>query len=363
MRTAPDDAGLFDDSHHGEAPVALRQLDLFALNPAMQQYLTEKIIRRGAVLGHSRGLFEALTGDLKLDYDASVTRTASETFDARAGNCLSLVILASAFGKQLGTPLHYQLVHGEGAWTRTGGIVFLNGHVNILLDPYRRYGLMTGTSEPGLLIDFSPASGVRSRDVEEIAENTIIAMYMNNRAAETLVDGRIDEAYWWARSAVREDPSFVSAYNTLGVIYRRSGDLARAERVFSTALREAPRDPQLLVNLAVLYGQQGRSADAAGLRRRLASLDAYQPFQFLDAGYAAMAAGAPAEAMDLYRKELQHMPYSAEVHYAIAAASARLGDAGGARLHLAQAVQLSSNIRERDIYAGKLQRLQALHVN
>lgn len=358
---APD--ALFADDRYGEPPAALQQLDLFALSPAMEDYLRNHILKRSVILGHSRGLFTSLSEDLRIDYDAAITRTAAETFDAGAGNCLSLVILASAFAKRLEIPLRYQLVHGEGAWTRTSDLVFLNGHVNVVLDPHRRYGLTTGASEPGLVIDFAPASGVLSRDTEEIPERLIVAMFMNNRAAETLVAGDAQQAYWWSRGAIRAAPEFAGAYNTLGVVYRRSGEFDRAERSLQRGLALAPRDPQLLNNLAGLYEQTQRLAEAASLRARLARLDAYQPFQFLDAGYRAMAAGDVNGAMVLYRRELKHIPYSAEVHYAIAVASARLGDARDAEQHLGEAMRLSTNLHDRDIYAGKLQRLQALRLN
>jgi hypothetical protein len=56
--------------------------------------------------GQEYGLLEALyngskTG-LKLDYDASYTRNAAETYRDRAGNCMSLVIMTAAFAKELG---------------------------------------------------------------------------------------------------------------------------------------------------------------------------------------------------------------------------------------------------------------------
>ena len=37
-----------------------------------------------------------------------------------------------------------------------------------------------------------------------VGEDTILAMYMNNRAAEALVRGRVDDAYWLAREAIRQ---------------------------------------------------------------------------------------------------------------------------------------------------------------
>jgi hypothetical protein len=37
-----------------------------------------------------------------IEYDSTVTRTAAQTYAARAGNCLSLVIMTAAFAEELG---------------------------------------------------------------------------------------------------------------------------------------------------------------------------------------------------------------------------------------------------------------------
>ena len=53
-------------------------------------------------------------------------------------------------------------------------------------------------------------------------------MYMSNRAAESLTRNRVDDAYWFARAAISQDPHFLTAYNTLGVVYKRHGNLQEA---------------------------------------------------------------------------------------------------------------------------------------
>ena len=72
--------------------------------------------------------------------------------------------------------------------------------------------------------------------VTEIDERTVVAMFMNNRAVEALVQGRTNDAYAWAREAMRHDPSFIGAHNTLGTVYLRIGALAQASQVFDRLL-------------------------------------------------------------------------------------------------------------------------------
>lgn len=360
--TVPQMPALLADDRYGEPPAVLQSLDVFALSDPMRQFLQSDVPRLMKANGRGRGLYEAMRAKLRIDYDAAITRTAAEAYEARAGNCLSLVLLTAAFAKQLDIPVRYQLVHGEQSWTRVGDMVFLSGHVNIALEPGRS-GLGTRAYEPGFIIDFLPASDLSRQRTSELSEDAVIAMFMNNRAAEALVAGQTDAAYWWVRAALKRNPAFVSAYNTLGLVHRRHGELVLARRTFEAALAISPDDAQLLSNLVGLLVAQGQPDEAAPYERRLARLAPTRPFQFLDAGNAELAAGDAREALVLYRRELARMPYSAEVHYAIAVASARLGDARDAEQHLGEAMRLSTNLRDRDIYAGKLQRLQALQLN
>jgi Tfp pilus assembly protein PilF len=350
-------ATLFADADFGAAPPELSELDLFALSPAMRDFLAHDVSRYVRSNGAPRGLYEAIRSSLRIDYDAAMTRTAAQTFDAKAGNCLSLVILTAALARSLHVDVRYRFVPRARTWTRTQGMVWENGHVNIELSQ-RTNSIIA----PALIVDFVPTEDLQSQLAQEIDERTVIAMYMNNRAAETLAAGDAGSAYWWARAALGMAPEYAPAYNTLGVIYLdREPQLA--ERVFRFRLADAPDDPMLLSNLVVALDRQGRTDDAAQVRRQLAALDRYRPFEFLDKGNAAIASGDARTAMKFYREELKHLPYSAELHYAIAVASARLGDVRGAREHLDEAMQLSANLSDRDLYAGKLEKLRARQVH
>src|SRR5439155_18218674 len=123
-----------------------------------------------------------------------------------------------------------------------------------------------------LTIDFLPGEDIRGQRIRVVAEKTIVAMYMNNRAAESLALGQVNDAYWWARAAIEEDPRFMSAYNTLGVIYRRHGNLREAEQVLSLVLELEPGNTQVMSNLALVLNEQGRIVECAALTRKLEQL-------------------------------------------------------------------------------------------
>ncbi len=355
---APDH--LFRDELFTAPSTRVTAGDVFALSDAMRQYLQTEIGPRLRRKGPVHGLIDALyqQGELKLDYDASVTRNASQAFDARSGNCLSLVIMTAAFAKELGMQVRFQSAYLEEAFSRTSNLLLRSGHVNLSLGrPFhdsRQHPL-----ENPLTIDFLRPEELRGLRTREITEETVVAMFMNNKAVEALVDARLDEAYAWASEAVRKDASFLGAQNTLGVIYLRRGHLPAAEAVFSHVLKREAENKTALSNLARTYARQGRADESMALYRRLAQLEPDPPFHFFNQGLAAMKQRDYDAARDLFAKEVARADYHHEFHYWLGLANLSLGDIDRARKHLANALENSTSRKDRELYAAKLERLRA----
>ena len=352
---APASAALFDDAHFAAPSERIDASDVFALSDEMRHYLDTTMAEALRQKGRQGGLIDALykQGQLKLEYDVTLTRNAAQAFAARSGNCLSLVIMTAAFAKALDLQVGYQSAYTDATWSRSGDLYFRSGHVNIVLG--QRLMDRGGDGDPNrLMIDFLPADELRGLRTMAISEATVVAMYMNNRAAEALAQARLDDAYAWAREAMRQSPSFLGAWNTLGVIYLRHGDRALADRVFAEVLQREPANAQALSNRAQLLDQLGRADEAQALRRRLAQVEPYPPFHFFDLGMAAMQRGEVAAARELFAKEVERAAYHPEFQYWLGLASFRLGDLDAARKHLGLAVEGSATRGERDLYAAKL---------
>jgi predicted Zn-dependent protease len=195
---------LFSDPLFSALSERIATDDVFAVSGEMRRYLNTEIGEQLRTKGPQQGLIDALynKSQLKVEYDSTKTRNAAQTFNERAGNCLPLTI------------------------------------------------------------DFLPLGETRGLHSWIITENTAIAMYMNNRAAEALARGQVDDAYWWTRNAIRQDPGFVSSYNALGVVYLRHGNLPEAEQVLTHALRREPDNAQVMSNLAAGLADQGRVAES-----------------------------------------------------------------------------------------------------
>jgi tetratricopeptide (TPR) repeat protein len=333
--------------------------DVFALSEPMQRYLKEHIALEVRRQGRQAGLAEALyrRGQLRLDYDATYTRSAAEAFEARSGNCLSLVLMTAAFAKALGLDVRYQNAYLEETWSRSADLLVRSGHINVTLGS-RLLDAGTTRTVSALTIDFLPVGEIRGMRVQEIDEPTVVAMYLNNRAVELLAEGQVDEAYWWAREAVRRTPGFAGGYITLGVLYARRGADAPAAAVFARVLEREPDNTQALANQALTYQRLGRHADAAALQRRLARLEAQSPFQDFHLGLAAMKRQDYSTARALFAKEVNRADYYHEFHFWLALANYQLGDHEQARVHLKRAMDASTTRNDRDLYAAKLARLR-----
>jgi tetratricopeptide (TPR) repeat protein len=333
---------------------------IFALSEPMRQYLRVDIAAQLRTMGPHLGLIDALQkhDQLKLDYDAAMTRNAAETFDARAGNCLSLVVMTAALAKELGLQVRYQSAYREETWGRSGNLLLRSGHINITLD--RRISESSVYLFPNALtIDFLPAEQLRGLRTIDISEATVVAMFMNNRAVEALVQGRIDDAYAWARASIRHSPEFMSSLNTLGIIYMRKGALQPAEQVFSYVLEREPENTRAMANLTEAFTRQGKVVEAGALRQRLAQLEPEPPFHYFNLGLAAMKRNDYSSARELFAKEVARADYYAEFHYWLGLANFKLGDVDQASKHLALAREYSTTRGDRDLYSAKLAWLKA----
>jgi predicted Zn-dependent protease len=124
-------------------------------------------------------------------------------------------------------------------------------------------------------------------------------------------------------------------------------------------MAQEPSNPQIVANLVQVFGDQGRLAEAAALRQKLAQLETEPPFSFFERGQAALRRGDNAAARDLFAREVARAPHYHEFHYWLAVAHARLGETKQAREHLALAMENSTTRGDHDLYAAKLERIRS----
>ncbi len=327
---------------------------LFALSPAMHDFMNRELRSSVRAHGPQRGLYRALSegGHLRIDYDASQTRTAAETFEARAGNCMSLMLMTASLARELGLRVNFQLVEVAEIWTLSERFIMLNGHVNLSLgEPPRSLGF----PETGrIVIDFQPIDEAQFRRVRVLSEQTAVAMFFNNRAVELMEQGDADGAFAHLRAAMRADPGYLNGLNTLGVLFRRSGDPARAEASLKLLLELEPHNRNAAANLAGLWREQGRVAEAQALERELPS----SPFADYAEGMKRAGEGRWADAVEAFERQLRRSPDFHGLHFQLARAHLQLGHVRQARQYLEFAHEQAPTIGLRQRYQSKVEALR-----
>jgi tetratricopeptide (TPR) repeat protein len=355
---------LFDDAAYTLPIEPVSASALFTLSPEMRAYahspaFSQRLRDKGPV----RGLLEALykKGELKLEYESSMTRNAAETFAARSGNCLSLVVMTAAFAKELGMEVRFQSVDVDETWSRKASLYLVSSHVNLALGR-RPTDILHGADQTEDLytVDFLPPPDAARFHTLPLEEGSIVTLYMNNRAAEALVQDKIDDAYWWARTAVSRPGAPVAAFNTLGVVYLKRGDTQHAERVFRAALEREPDNLVVMQNLVPVLAAEGKAAESQALATRVARLDPNPPFSFFNEGMQAFHRGEFKKAKALFEREVERAPYNDEFHFWLAMTCLRLDEPAQAREQLSLAVDNSTRRDQRDRYSVKLMHLKSL---
>lgn len=363
QRTPPPQ--VFHDTLFQPPSAPIDTARVFALSPRMRAYLRDEISQASGK-DVRRQLFDALyrKDKLQLDYDSALTRDAAETFDARAGNCLSLAIMTAALARELNLIVQFQQIDVEESWSRAGNLYFAANHVNLTLgkplverNPYS--GGFNVELVNGLTVDFIPIPAKARENAKPLEEHTVIAMYLNNRAAEQLAAGKIDDAYWFSHKAAEVDPLFLNAYNTLGVIYMHADHMAEAEQTLRYALSQAPARTVFLSNLIQVLQKQDKLDEAAALQVRLAQLEPHPPFHFFQLGQEAMRLGDYARARRMFEQEIERVPDYHEFHFWLALANYQLGDVRAADAAMTRALANSTTRGDHDLYAAKLDRIRA----
>jgi len=292
-------------------------------------------------------------GQSDFRYQDNLTQTASETYAQRAGNCMSLVVMTSALADIFNIGTEFQDIAIEPVWDKQGDFYLINGHVNLRLLPAQSVHTVY-VSTHAILVDFMPERALRGVDKVQINRQTLTAMFYNNMAAESLMEGDLDRAYALVKAGLKSG-HFSSALNTLAVIYRHRGDEKRAEQVYRYALKFDPDDMTTLFNLAVILGNQGRLEEWAQIHKKLELARIRNPYYYYDMGEQAYDEHQYREALAWYQRAVDKADYRHEFFFGLSRTYWALGDEKRAKQNMEKALALSREAADQHRYQAKLQ--------
>ena len=289
------------------------------------------------------------------------TLPASEALEQQSGNCMSLAVLTTALANAAGIDIGYQLMEDLPVFEYEGSLVFKGVHLRTILyqkewTPPVFASLVV--ARPGLQVDYFPTN--RERFIANVPSARYLAMYYQNIAVEALEVADLNTAYWYALEALKQAPDHADAINTLAVVHRRAGDLAKAEQLYLYGLETGDNKPGLLKNYQALLLLQGREDEARKVANQLESFDDPSPYNWLHLAQTADQQHDFASARRYYRKAIALAPNLHEAHLGLALASFRAGDLVPARKALKNAIANANKPATRRLYESKLEALSRL---
>jgi Flp pilus assembly protein TadD len=320
--------------------------EVLAVSPEMRGFLTAHVARAAGRATRLRQLAHAIVsgGTFGLEYDET-TRTASETFRTRRGNCLSFSNMFLAMARRVGLDADYQEVDVPPDWSFKDDAFVLNRHVNVRVDLGK---------EGEHVVDFNMDDFRTAYDRRTISDARALAHFYNNMAVERMQAGDAASAFLYFRRAIGHDPSFAPAWTNLGILYLRKGQPDYAEAAYVQALRGDGGDLVAMSNLAHLYERHGDEKRAAAYRQRVADhrqQNPYYRFQLARDAFAALD-------YDLAIRHLKHAIRKKKnedrFYFLLGLSHMKKGDEQAARRWLSRAQEVAATDSLKRRYASKI---------
>lgn len=315
------------------------------LNEEVMAVIEERLDPGGSERARTNRILDFVFGWLDLEYELTPTRNAVETFEARAGNCLSFVNLFVGVAREQRLAPFYVEVIDHQRWNYQNGVVVSQGHI------------VAGMRIDGELstFDFLPYRPKSYRDFNPIDDVVATAHYYNNLGAEALMAGDLEKAQEWLNIAVELAPDFDKAVNNMGVLLLRQGEAEKALELYERALELDPKNVALLSNSARALQHLGRLKEASEALASIEETNQMSPYFYVYRGELALAEGDTARALDYMRKALSRDSEVPEVHVGLVKVYLARGDLDRAQHHVQRALKLDATHREARRYAVMLQ--------
>ncbi|MFW2403501.1 MAG: transglutaminase domain-containing protein [Gammaproteobacteria bacterium] len=225
--------------------------EILAVDAGMQAFVDEYVDPRSGRSLRLQQLLRAIISDgsFGLVYEES-TRTAADTFETRAGNCLSFTNMFIAMARATGLEVSYQEVDIPPDWEMRGDAYVLSRHVNVHVR----------LSGDGMhIVDFNIDDFKSTYDRRRISDERAFAHFYSNKGVEEIQAGNYDRAFAQLRAAFEHDREFAAGWINLAALYNRVGEPGYAEAAYLEALRIEPNELLAMSNLARLYESQGKN--------------------------------------------------------------------------------------------------------
>lgn len=352
---------LFNDQvFAGYEQVALpTEREIFHLGPEATRFIDGIIRDRGTEKSLKHTFYLLFDkAELGLVYQEDANDVANTTFLNRSANCLSLSILTYAMADYAGYQAQMFEVDIPEYWTRRDNVSLLNGHVNLRVsevqDPQAVYAKLEYMD-----IDFSPQDMQRYFERKPLNKKEIVAMFYNNRGAESMIKQRYVEAYAYLKAAIATADFQPETWVNLGVLYRKMGLVEASELAYRTAIDIDEEHYTAWENLAYLKRSLGDQRSEKRILDMVSSQRKTNPFYHFILGEQALEQEQFEVALEHYRKALKLHRHSDLIYFGLSKAYLNLGDVSMAKEYLNRARKYAQTLDDKARYGDKLSLLSA----
>jgi Tfp pilus assembly protein PilF len=344
LATAPASA---PPSLPSSAPPAAETL--MEIPPELRHMLQQRVMRLGQSpeerLQRLVDMLFAQDG-LALQYGASDTHSVAESFATRRVNCLSFTMLFVALAREANLSARPQEVGRVLSWYEQDGVGYNYGHLNVQVRVGS--GIATIDLDSNILMD--------RRGPHVISDKRLFAHYYNNRGAELMADGQLQQARVYFQQSLNTESDLADVWNNLGVLDARENALDAAAADYAQALTLDPRHAATLSNALNLYRRIGDTPRAEQMLARLRDAQARDPFHQYVLGTEAERQHDYANAARYYASAIRLYPNAHQFHFGLARVSFLTGNSliAERELRLARTLGPAS---EQQRYQAKLDSL------
>ena len=334
------------DREFGFTPalVQVAQDELFALDPELSAELRSPKMQRSSVENRIQYLVNTLSNNKQQPflYTSGKSTVAAETWRSRAGDCLSLTVLAYSMANELKLTVTMQEVEGPMVFDRRGNIDYRVGHVNLFVHRHMSNEASIASSmNRGVVIDFEP-SYVAARSGKALSREAILARYYNNLGAEFLGKGHNAMAYAYFKAAMQHDPAFTAAATNMAWLYWSKGYAKATEGVLVMAVAANTETDTAVRGLHRLLVSQGRMQEALQYEALLEARQKQEPYYWINRGLEQLKANNNHSAIESLERAQSLTTGFSEVHRYLAVAYLNDGRHEKAREQLTTLAKIDS---------------------
>jgi type IV pilus biogenesis/stability protein PilW len=173
----------------------------------------------------------------------------------------------------------------------------------------------------------------------ELEQNPLIYF---NMGVDLYRQREIPKAIHAYQRVIELDPTYVEAYNNLGIIYQDIGDFDKALEAYHKAIEVNPKYEKAYNNLGILLFLNNRNEESIQAFQKAIEINPGNIESYINLGILLKKQGEFNKAIECFQKALTINPLKGEAHYNMGMLYEQLGDYNLAIGHYQRFIQLSS---------------------